>query len=361
MTFTETKTPSGAAADPHDVVTGPDGKRYRTKDLTGPGTRQGETGQSWRGVNPTAGGRHWRVGHATLEHLAADDRLYWQKNGMPREYAEETYVSADRMAVVGDVWSDISSINAGAAERLGYQTQKPVALLERIIKASSKPGDTVLDPFCGCGTTIDAAQGLGRRWIGVDVAFIAVDVIDKRLQDRYPGIGNYEIDGIPRDMGAAHSLFERSPFDFERWAVSRINARPNEKQRGDKGIDGVVRFYLDKNNYGRVLASVKGGQAIGPQYVRDLLGTVETQKAQMGVLITMTEPTRGILDAVDHGGTYRWPVNNQTYPRVQVITIRELLRGKRPDMPSSLMPYNQASRAPARDVQTGFDELAAEA
>jgi Restriction endonuclease len=141
-------------------------------------------------------------------------------------------------------------------------------------------------------------------------------------------------------------LFEHSPFDFERWAVSRINAQPNERQVGDKGVDGVVRFYLDKNTTGRVLASVKGGKAVGPQFVRDLLGTVETQKAQMGVLITMAEPTPGVLDAVNHGGTYTWPLNGQTFPRIQVITIKDLLTGKRPDMPQALLPYIQAAKAP---------------
>ena len=219
----------------------------------------------------------------------------------------------------------------------------------------------VLDPFCGCGTTIDAAQRLGRRWIGIDITFIAVDLIEKRLRHTFGDSvsSTYEVHGIPRDMGGAHALFGRSPFDFERWAVSRINAQPNEKQRGDKGVDGVVRFYLDKNTVGRVLVSVKGGQMVGPQFVRDLIGTIETQKAQMGVLITIAGPTRGVLDAVNHGGTYTWPINNKTYPRVQVITVRELLRGDRPDMPQSLMPYIQAPRAPAREVQAGFDDLAA--
>jgi hypothetical protein len=172
--------------------------------------------------------------------------------------------------------------------------------------------------------------------------------------------GTYEVNGILRDLASAKSLFDRSPFDFERWAVSLINAQPNEKQVGDKGVDGVARFPLDRNANGRILVSVKGGGTIGPQFVRDLIGTVETQKAQMGVLITMAAPTRGILDALDHGGTYTWPMNGQDYPRVQVITIAELLRDVRPKMPLLLLPYVQASRAPARDVQAGFDDVAVE-
>jgi SAM-dependent methyltransferase len=217
----------------------------------------------------------------------------------------------------------------------------------------------VLDPFCGCGTTIDAAQRLGRRWIGIDITFIAVDLIEKRLRHVF-GAGitkTYEVFGIPRDMGGARSLFQHSPFDFERWAVSLVNAQPNEKQVGDKGIDGVARFYLEKNIYGRLLVSVKGGKTVGPQFVRDLIGTVEMQKAQMGVLITMSEPSPGVLDAVNHGGTYKWPMNNQTYPRFQVLTIRELLNGDRVKMPPPVLPYIQATRAVKKLDQPDFDEL----
>ncbi len=143
-----------------------------------------------------------------------------------------------------DVWTDIDPINSQAAERLGYPTQKPLRLLERIIRMSSDKDGLVLDPFCGCGTAVDAAQRLGRRWIGIDITFIAVDLIEKRLHHVYgAGIAKtYEVFGIPRDMGGARSLFRYSPFDFERWAVSLVNAQPNEKQVGDKGIDGVARF-----------------------------------------------------------------------------------------------------------------------
>ncbi len=362
VTFHDTRVASSAYSDPHDLVTGPDGKRYRTKDLTGPGVRYGETGQPWRDVNPTQAGRHWRVAHATLEQLDQRGLLYWQKNGMPRERDVNPYVPTERSVVVGDVWADIPSINAGAAERLGYPTQKPLRLLERIVEASSNEGDVVLDPFCGCGTAIDAAQRLGRKWIGIDITFIAVDLIEKRLLHGY-GAGvteTYEVFGIPRDMGGAQSLFQHSPFDFERWAVSQINAQPNVKQVGDKGVDGVARFYLDKKTIGRLLVSVKGGKTVTPQFVRDLLGTVETQKAQMGVLITMAKPSPGVLDAVNHSGTYKWPMNNETYPRIQVITIQELLNGHRLKMPPPMLPYIQATRAAVRSDQLSLDDLAAE-
>lgn len=349
----------------------PGGKLFQDITLTGPETRTGESGVEWRGYNPTKAGRHWAlpgylaeqgfaVEGSTLERLDALDEaglIYWTRNGVPRL---KFYVQHAPGMPLQDIWTDIPPINSQAVERLGYPTQKPIILLERILAASSNPGDVVLDPFCGCGTTIDAAQGLGRKWIGIDITFIAVDLIEKRLLDRYPGIaGTYETFGIPRDIAGAKALFKHSHFDFERWAVSRINARPNEKQVGDKGVDGVARFYLDKKTVGRVLVSVKGGSIVGPQFVRDLLGTVETQKAQMGVLITMTEPTPGVLDAVNHGGTYKWPVNGQTFPRVQVITIAELLTGKRPQMPTLMTPYSTAIKSPEQSTQIGFDELAA--
>jgi Restriction endonuclease len=171
--------------------------------------------------------------------------------------------------------------------------------------------------------------------------------IEKRLAHTYgDSIRNtYEIHGIPRDLGGAQALFDHSPFDFERWAVSLINAQPNQKQVADKGIDGIARFPLDaKGAVGRVLASVKGGKSIGPQFMRDLLGTVQTQKAEMGVLITMAEPTRGIIDAAAHAGSYVWPINGESFPQVQIITVAELLAGKKPKMPATLTPYIQAKK-----------------
>jgi site-specific DNA-methyltransferase (adenine-specific) len=329
---------------------------YRDGPLDSPNPRPNLT-YDYKGYPPPQNG--WCVSLQEMERLDAENRLIFPEKSDAR-IMRKLYLREREGVPMGDVWTDIPPINSQAAERLGYPTQKPVALLERIITASSNEGDTVLDPFCGCGTTIDAAQRLGRRWIGIDIAFIAIDILEKRLHDRFPGIDNYEIFGIPRDMAGARALFKHSPFDFERWAVTRLNARPNEKQRGDKGVDGVSRFYLDKKTYGRVLVSVKGGATVGPQFVRDLIGTVETQKAQMGVLITMDDPTQGVLDAVNHGGSYTWPVTNTTFPRVQVITIAELLAGKRPQMPTLITPYSQAVRATPESAQLGFDDLAAE-
>lgn len=248
---------------------------------------------------------------------------------------------------VGDVWTDISPINSQAGERLGYPTQKPLALLERIIQASSNEGDVVLDPFCGCGTAVDAAQQLGRRWLGIDITYLAVDLIDKRLRHRYGEevAGSFKIEGIPTDEDGARSLFNANPFDFERWAVSLVDGTPNQKQVGDKGIDGVIGFPLDnKGTPGRVLISVKGGRMLNPGMLRDLVGTVESQRAEMGVLITMEKPTAGVVDAARHSGAWTHPSLGRNFPKVQVITVGELLRGLRPEMPQPWLPYIQAQK-----------------
>lgn len=349
-TFNPQQVIARAGKLPHTLIIGADGQKYQTYELTAPEVRGAatEAGKPWRTLDPAVLGRHWANTPKTMDEWDEESLIHWpKKGGWPRRIAAEPFVLEDRTVPVGDVWTDIDRINQAAKERLGYPTQKPVALMERIITASSNPGDVVLDPFCGCGTTVDAAQRLGRKWLGIDVTYISIDLIAKRLKHIYGDdiTDQYDIEGIPRDRAGAFALFSHSPFDFERWAVSLINAQPNEKQVGDKGIDGVARFPIDaKGGLGRILVSVKGGKTIGPQFVRDLLGTVGTQKAQMGILITMAEPTRGILDAVNHAGTYALPANSQTFPKVQVITVAQLLKGERPKMPQTLLPYIAATK-----------------
>ena len=286
----------------------------------------------------------------TLERLRDDNRLIHPvKQGAGYSYKQYLNESAGK-SQIDDVWTDINMLNPQAKERLGYPTQKPLALLERIIEASSNPGDVVLDPFCGCGTTVDAAQKLGRKWIGIDITYISIDLIVKRLQHTYGDeiINSFEVSGKPQDLQAAQALFDRSAFEFERWAVTLVAAQPNKRQVGDKGIDGVGRFYLDNkrktNNFGRVLVSVKGGKTLNPSMVRDLKGTVETEKAEMGILVTIAKATRGVTEAINHSGTYTFPVNGAQFPRLQHITISELLQGKRPQLPPMKRPYIQAEK-----------------
>lgn len=341
---------------------------FQDISLTGPEVRAGDSGKPWRGVDPTVSGRHWALPgflsdlgilppagsvQERLDALDAAGRIYWTSKGTPRL---KFYVEDGKGMPLADVWTDIGAINSQAAERLGYPTQKPIALMERIVSASSNEGDVVLDPFCGCGTTIDAAQRLNRQWTGIDVTYISIDLIQKRLKDRFGEAvdDTYVVAGIPRDKAAALALFSKSPFDFERWAVSLVGGQPNQKQVGDRGVDGVARFPLGDPNrqsrqIGQILISVKGGKSIGPAFVRDLLGTVNTQNAELGLLVTMAEPTRGILDAVNHAGTYRHPSNGEIYPKVQVITVSDLLAGKSPKLPPTMLPYVRATRSTFND------------
>ncbi|GAA1782207.1 site-specific DNA-methyltransferase [Nostocoides veronense] len=355
-TFHRTTTPHGDSYRERFRRDDGDGRGpYRDGPLDSPNPRPNLT-YEYKGYEPPKNG--WRVSRTEMERLDADGRLIFPASKKAR-IARKLYLSEQPGVPLGDTWTDIPPLNSQAAERLGYPTQKPLALLERIIEASSNPGDVVLDPFCGCGTTVDAAQKLGRKWIGIDVTYIAVDLIDKRLRHTYGDSirATYDIHGIPRDLGAAQALFDHSPFDFERWAVSMVNAQPNQKQVGDKGIDGVARFPLDaKGNVGKVLVSVKGGKSVGPTAVRDLIGTLNSQKAEMGVLIVLNPASKGVIDAVNHGGNYTHPANSQTFPKVQVITVEELLAGKRPQMPTTILPYIAATKAKAQvSTDTLFD------
>jgi hypothetical protein len=244
------------------------------------------------------------------------------------------------------VWGDIPPINSQAAERLGYPTQKPLALLERIVSALSNPDDVILDPFAGCGTAIDAAQKLGRRWIGIDITTLAIDLIDARLRHTYGESiqDTYEILGIPHDLAGARALFTRSPFEFERWCVMMLDGQPNEKQVGDKGVDGVIRFPIDgKGNSDRALVSVKGG-GTNPGHVRDLIGTIQSQHAAMGVFVCMNPPTKAMIEAANHSGSYAHPRDGKKYPKVQITTVAQLLNDERPKLPVTLLPYFQAQR-----------------
>lgn len=325
---------------------------YRLDNMTSPNPRPNLT-YEWLGHQPPANG--WRYSTEKMAELHDDGRIWYPDTKAKRPQLKR-YLNEQAGVVVGNVWTDISPINSRAAERLGYPTQKPLALLERILTASSNPGDVVLDPFCGCGTTVDAAQKMGRRWIGIDVTTLAVDLIDARLRHTYGELvrDTYEILGIPKDINGAHTLFQRSPFEFERWCVMQLDAQPNEKQVGDRGIDGVIRFPLDaRGTSGRVLVSVKGG-ATNPGHVRDLIGTIQSQNAAMGVFICMEAPTKGMLEAANHSGIYAHPGNGQTFPKVQIISVPEILSGRRPSLPPILLPYFQAQ---PRDLPNTSDML----
>lgn len=345
--------------------------------LTGPGATEGESGMPWRGFDPSKSGRHWAIpgylasqmpaGFANLSVLEKLEALYQASLIEIKENAKwphpVKFLGPEDGTYIPDIWayqpgtegvlygtdsgidSDVQWLGPTAPERLGYQTQKPEGLLERIISASCPPTGIVLDPFCGCGTTVAAAQKLGRSWVGIDITYLSIDIIVDRLTYRYgPGIRKtFTIEGKPRDLQGAVALFEKSRFEFERWAVIQVKGRPNEKQVGDRGADGVIPFPLAaKRGVGRVLVSVKGGEQLGPDKVRDLAGTVHSEKAEMGLMITLRSPTSGMQEAAHRAGYYTWPVNGERFPKVQIITVKDILAGKRPLMPPPLRSYLQA-------------------
>ncbi len=287
-----------------------------------------------------------RITYAALKE--SNPGVFAKLKGVPSDL-NEVWIDKNRGGQLPDWWTDISALKVGFQEALGYPTQKPLALLERIIATSSNEADVVLDPFCGCGTAVDAAQKLRRQWIGIDVTYLAIDLIRKRMRHIYGDDieATYEVHGIPADIDGARALFAENAFDFERWVVSLIDAQPNVKQVGDKGIDGVARFHADETHIGRALVSVKGGANLAPTMVRDLVGTVHREKAELGIFITLAEPTRGMLDEAKKSGTYDNTFTGQSYPKIQVISTADLLAGTRPKMPTVLLPYVQAhSRGP---------------
>ncbi|MGC8475638.1 MAG: DNA methyltransferase [Acetobacteraceae bacterium] len=308
--------------------------RYSLDNLTGAGITQGPSGQPWRDVDlaKIGAGRHWRYHPDTLDRLDAEGRIYWPRRGKYPKLKQ--YLAESKGTVVGDVWVEVPAIGRTAAERLGYPTQKPLALLERIIAASSNEGDTILDPFCGCGTAVHAAEKLNRGWIGIDITHLAISLIERRLRDAFPGI-RFDVHGTPKDIEGARDLARRDKYQFQWWAVSLVDAVPfgGRKRGADTGIDGWRYMAADRNRLARAIVSVKGGENVSVQMLRDLRGVVERERAEAGLFITLTEPTRPMQEEAAKAGLFESPFGNKRHPRLQILTIAELLAGHKPDLP----------------------------
>lgn len=317
------------------------GRRFMTKPLTAPGgAAKGNPVYEWNGHT-----RAWRYSKEKMQRLHDEGHLHYSKTGYARQ---KHYLDGSRGVPIQDLWDDISPLTGRNAERLGYPTQKPQALLERILAASTKPGDVVLDPFCGCGTTIAAAQNLGRTWIGIDVTQLAIALIKYRLHSAYGQDAKFRVFGAPVSLSEAHALAQHDRYQFQWWALTLVHARPTEQRKGaDRGIDGRLLFHDEPGSLRtkQIILSVKSGGNVGVRDVRELSDVVRREGAQIGVLITLDPPTRPMRAEAAGAGSYTssWG----SYDRIQIRTVEELLNGGRIDYPwttGANVTFKQAPR-----------------
>ena len=329
------------------------GRRYSLGDITGPGgAAKGNPVYEVMGVT-----RAWRYSQERMQELINQGRIVQTSPGSVPTY--KRYLDEMPGIPLQDLWTDINPVAPRARERLPYPTQKPLALLERIIASSSNEGDVVLDPFCGCGTAIIAAHQLNRQWLGIDITHLAVALLKNRLNTTF-GLEagrDYDIIGEPQDAGGARALWEQDPYQFQYWAVSLLSAQPQEQpKRGpDRGIDGILHF-LDgpRRTAQRAVIQVKGGRVSSPQ-VRDLKGVVAREQAALGLFISLEPPTRDMRQEAVSAGFYHSPLWERDFPKIQLRTIAEMLAGHGFDLPPGLAypPAPRPRRPQGRQVALG--------
>lgn len=307
------------------------GRRYTLDNIVGPGGKsKGNPYYEFLGVT-----RYWRYSKERMQELYEQGRIIQSKPGAVPRY--KRYLDEMSGVPLQDIWDDIPPIGSQAKERLGYPTQKPLPLLERIISFSSNEGDLVLDPFCGCGTALVAAHKLNRKWVGLDITHLAINVMKRRLQDHFPGI-QFKVVGEPLDLPSARELARQNRYQFQWWVLSLVDARPlGEKKKGaDKGIDGVIPFADDGGTkLKRVIVQVKSGH-ISVRDIRELI-TVASNDA-MGVLLTLEEPTQPMKSEAVEAGFYESPAWQKKFPKIQILTIEDIFQGKKPNIPPSAPP-----------------------
>ena len=336
-----------------------DGRYYRTVPLDAP--RHGEGSQAllyeWHGKLP-APTRTWAVRRETMEQYEREGLIRYTRTGTPTllKYADEM-----PGVPLQNIWTDIPPINPQAHERLGYPTQKPEALLERIINASSNEGDVVLDPFCGCGTAVAAAERLKRRWIGIDITHLAITLIRHRMHDSFgEDLRPYEVVGEPKDLPSAESLALHDRYQFEWWALGLVDARParDRKKGADAGIDGYINFFDDNSGKPkRIVVQVKSGHVQRNQ-IATLKSDMEREKADLALFVTLKPPTGPMVNEALGAGFYApeaFPDDN--YQKVQILTIEDLLTGGRPEYPR-YAPQATFQRAPRRRSRAKQGRLA---
>jgi len=323
--------------------------RYRLVTLTGAGTRTGDSGKPWRKIDPTSSGRHWAVPSRTLEAAYPDRDLstlttqekldlldqvglvYWPPRGSVPQ--QKRYSDENPGVLLQDIIADIGPISSHSDERLGYPTQKPISLLDRIIKASTNKGDVVFDPFCGCGTTIYSAVKNERKWVGCDIAILSIKLVRETLAGDFAGEHfrlvegtHFDVTGIPVSVEQAKELFKESPFQFQHWLVERIGGFPMLKKVADKGIDGRM-YFETKEGLKAMVLSVKGGK-IRPTDLRDLRGVLERESdTELAGFLCLQEPTRAMREEAATAGQFKY--GNVKYDRMQLLTVKQILEEKR--------------------------------
>jgi DNA modification methylase len=328
------------------------GRKYRIGDLTAPASRASK-GQiyDWKGYK-LGSSRVWTYAKEKMQELEDAGRIIYSDSGYPNF---KRYLDENPGEKIPDVWTDIPP--ALGKEALGYPTQKPLVLLERIIESSSNKGDVVLDPFCGCGTMVHAAQKIGREWIGIDITHLAISLIEKRLKDAFPGI-KYEVYGTPKSLASAKDLADRNKYQFQWWACSLVNAQPYQGKRkgADGGTDGIIFFQDDNTGAKKIIVSVKGGESVTRTMIADLKNTVERENAQIGLFITLAEPTGPMKTEAVSAGYYVNSYDEQ-FPKIQILTIEELLNGKKPhyrDLSLGGSSFKKAKVEEKEAKQNGF-------
>ena len=323
-----------------------DGRQYRLISMIGPGgASKGNPQYEFLGVT-----RYWRYSREKMKQLHEAGLIVQTKPGTVPQ--RKQYLDEGRGVGVQSLWDDIQALSASSAERLGYPTQKPVALLERIIKASCPEGGVVMDPFCGCGTTVTAAQTLGRTWTGIDITHLSITLMKERLKDTFGAAAKFKVVGEPTSAPDAAALAASDPYQFQWWSLGLVGARPVEEKKGaDKGIDGKIVFQGESaGKFESVIISVKAGST-GVAHVRDLRGVVEREKAAVGVLITMQEHTKPMQEEAVTAGFYESKMWGKRYPKIQLFTVADLLAGKQIEMPPIKQvgaTFKKAPRAAAK-------------
>ncbi len=314
-----------------------DGRLWQDDNLTAKGLSGGGYEYEYKGAKSL-----WRVPLETMKKLDAEGKLHFTNKGGIRL---KRYLDNNKGIVLQALWDDISPINSQAKERLGYPTQKPKALLERIIKASSNEGDTVLDGFSGCGTTIDAAEGSHRNWIGIDISPIAISLVKRRLLDTYgEHLSKFEVRGTPTDEQSAIELWKQNPNAFQDWWLTEFEVFSTTfgTKGADKGIDGIAQYLTDPKtqNVIRAAFQVKGGVHIQSKDIDALLGAMDKHKCELGVFLTIAEPTKPMLDTIASSGFIEIP--GFKIPRLQILTLEDYFKNKLLKLPKYNITFKAA-------------------